>query len=452
MAKSNSTIDIHNSHIGPTPKRILQNKTTFNYNPIHNSMQRSPTQFWDRTRGPYGVRFEEMDQHKKGEQLQYKDDLNYLVNLKDRRHGDMTQKEWEAYNRKLHYMNDRFAYGELDRINFLRGMMKGYENEFNLRRENMKKMKELEDEEDRKRLIDVNALGKDEKEKELERKRKLYNDQMHDLDNFNRRKLLNDLREREEDEKIIKNMPNQIEKLYLPLNRMKDKLRNSNDLMYGHISKYNNIIGEPVDPNTFNAKNDSEYNKMIAEQRAKKRREDKMNPDITNEVLQKKKELEDDTKKKRENDLNRQKLYKEYLDNQNQLDKLNRLKHQNDDMRPQLIMPSYYYPNLPEPIYHKARDSLLASKNQENYFGKSMKKFFGGDASRSTLLDYEETSKYLGDSKLRHNPITCPVNDYYYNKYINKLKKESEVIPFDNNRTQIDPRENLIQRGQYVIK
>ena len=453
MAKSNSTIDIHNSHIGPTPKRILQNKTTFNYNPIHNSMQRSPTQFWDRTRGPYGVRFEEMDQHKKGEQLQYKDDLNYLVNLKDRRHGDMTQKEWEAYNRKLHYMNDRFAYGELDRINFLRGMMKGYENEFNLRRENMKKMKELEDEEDRKRLIDVNALGKDEKEKELERKRKLYNDQMHDLDNFNRRKLLNDLREREEDEKIIKNMPNQIEKLYLPLNRMKDKLRNSNDLMYGHISKYNNIIGEPVDPNTFNAKNDSEYNKMIAEQRAKKRREDKMNPDITNEVLQKKKELEDDTKKKRENDLNRQKLYKEYLDNQNQLDKLNRLKNKGDDMRPQLIMPSYYYPNFPQPIYHKARDSLLASKDPESFFGKDMKKFFRGDASSNTLLDYEGSSRYLGDSKLRHNPITCPVNDYYYNKYVNKLKKESEVVPYGaTNRSQIIPRENLIQRGQYVIQ
>ena len=53
---------------------------------------------------------------------------------------------------------------------------------------------------------------------------------------------------------------------------------------------------------------------------------------------------------------------------------------------------------------------------------------------------------------MRHNPITCPVNDYYYNKYINKLKKESEVIPYENDRAQIDPRENLIQRGQYVIK
>ena len=416
-------------------------------------MQSSPTQIWDRALGPYGVRFEDMEMHKKGEQLQYKNDLNYLMNLKDRRHGDMTQKEWEAFNRKLHYMNDRFAYGELDRINFLRGMMKGYENEFNLRREKMKKMKELENEEDRKRLIDVNDLGKEEKEKEIEKKRKLYNDQMDDLDNFNRKKLMNDLIKREEDEKIIKNIPNQIEQLYLPYNQMRDKLKNSNDLMYGHISNYNNIIGEPVDPNTFNAKNDFEYNKMIAEQRIKKRREDKNNPEIKNEILQKKKELEDDNKKKRENDLNRQKLYKEYLDNQNQIDRLNRLRNKGNDMRPQLIMPAYYYPNLPQPIYHKARDSLLASKDPKSYFGKDMNNFFKGDASSNTLLDYEESSRYLGDSKLRHNPITCPVNDYYYNKYVNKLKKESEVIPPNASaRSQIIAREKLIQRGQYVIQ
>ena len=81
-----------------------------------------------------------------------------------------------------------------------------------------------------------------------------------------------------------------------------------------------------------------------------------------------------------------------------------------------------------------------------------MNNFFKGDVSRNTLLDYEGTSRYLGDSKLRHNPITCPVNDYYYNKYVNKLKKESEIIPGAmNDRQQIMPRENLIQRGQYVI-
>jgi hypothetical protein len=425
---------------------------TYNYNPMNNRMQRSQSQLWDRTRGPYGVRFDEMEKHRRGGQRQYKNDLEYLISLKNEHHGDMTQKEWEEYNRKLHYMNDRYAYGELDRINFLRGMMKGYENESDLKREKMRRMKLKQNEEERKKLVDVDAMTRIEKEKERERKRRLYNDQMDDLDKFNRRKELNYLKQKQEDEKIIKNFKNESDKWDLPYNQMQDKLRNSNNRMFGNISKYNNILGDPIDPKVFGAKNDLEFNKMIADQKELRRRQEKLNPNYYNELMKQKKELEEDMKRKRENDINRQKLYKEYLDNQNQLDKLNKLKNQRDDMRPQLIMPSYYYPNLPEPIYHKARDSLLASKNQENYFGKNMNKFFSGDASCNTLLDYEESSRYLGDSKLRHNPITCPVNDYYYNKYINRLKKESEVIPVDYNRAQNNQRNNLIQRGNYVIK
>ena len=446
---SYSTIDIYNHK--PNPYRQFQTDKA-SQNEIRSGMSRSPTQFWDRTKGPYGVRFEEMELHKRNEQQQYKDDLEYLMSLKNNgRHCDMTQNEWESYNRKLHYMNDRYAYGELDRINFLRGMMKGYEDESNLRKENKRKQKELENEEDRKRLIDVGALEKSEKEKEKEKKRRLYHEQMDDLDNYNRRRAANNLRKMEEDEKIIQNFPNENEKWELPINQMKEKLRNNNNRIYGNISKYNNLLGEPIDPNAFNAKNDLEFNRIVADQRARKRKEDKMNPNSTEEILRQQKEFKDDERRKRENDLNRQKLYKEYLDNQNELDKLNKLKNRGDDMRPQLLMPSYYYPNLPEPIYHKARDSLLASKNQENYFGKDMNKFFRKDASSNTLLDYEGTSRYLGDSKLRHNPITCPVNDYYYNKYVNKLKKDSEIIP-NNTRSQIVPRENLIQRGQYIVK
>ena len=425
---------------------------TYNYNPMNNRMQRSQSQLWDRTRGPYGVRFDEMEKHRRGGQRQYKNDLEYLISLKNEHHGDMTQKEWEEYNRKLHYMNDRYAYGELDRINFLRGMMKGYENESDLKREKMRRMKLKQNEEERKKLVDVDAMTRIEKEKERERKRRLYNDQMDDLDKFNRRKELNYLKQKQEDEKIIKNFKNESDKWDLPYNQMQDKLRNSNNRMFGNISKYNNILGDPIDPKVFGAKNDLEFNKMIADQKELRRRQEKLNPNYYNELMKQKKELEEDMKRKRENDINRQKLYKEYLDNQNQLDKLNKLKNQRDDMRPQLIMPSYYYPNLPEPIYHKARDSLLASKNQENYFGKNMNKFFSGDASSNALLDYEGSSRYLGDSKLRHNPITCPVNDYYYNKYINRLKKESEVIPVDYNRAQNNQRNNLIQRGNYVIK
>ena len=396
-----------------------------------------------------------MDSYRREEQKQYKNDLEYLMSLKKFRHGDMTQNEWEAFNRKLHYMNDRYAYGELDKINFLRGMMKGYENEANLRKENMRKRKELENEQDRKNLLDVSALERMEKEKEREKKQKLLNSQIDDLNNFNKRKLANDKLKMAEDQKYIQNFNNESDKWETPYNQMQNIIKNRNDKIYGNCSKYNDLIGDPYDPNAFNAKNDLEFNKIIAEQRLRQRRQNRSNPNLTNEILKANLEIENENKKQRENKINREKLYKEYLDNQNQMDKLNKLKNKNDDYRPQLLMPSYYYPNLPEPIYHKARDSLLASKNQENYFGKNMNKFFTGDVERNTLLDYEENRGYLGDSRLRHNPITCPVNDYYYNKYVNLIKKNSEYIPPSNNgnsnRAQTDPRMNLIQSGKYIM-
>ena len=48
--------------------------------------------------------------------------------------------------------------------------MKGYEDEFNLKKKNLRKQKELEDAEDRKRLLDVGALERAERAKEQEKK------------------------------------------------------------------------------------------------------------------------------------------------------------------------------------------------------------------------------------------------------------------------------------------
>ena len=100
------------------PLSINTNNINNNYNNNLNNnnysntlrQQRYETEAWDKTKGPYGVRFDEMEAHAKLGQKQYKDDLIYLMNLKNGRHGDMTQKEWEEYNRKLHYMNDVCKY------------------------------------------------------------------------------------------------------------------------------------------------------------------------------------------------------------------------------------------------------------------------------------------------------------------------------------------------------
>lgn len=54
---------------------------------------------------PYGIQFGEENQVREKERKQYKQDLDYLVGLR-KPYGDMTQKEWEEYQRKINYMND----------------------------------------------------------------------------------------------------------------------------------------------------------------------------------------------------------------------------------------------------------------------------------------------------------------------------------------------------------
>ena len=54
---------------------------------------------------PYGMRFGEEGQVRQKEQAQYKLDLDYLCSLR-RPYGEMSQQEWEEYNRKINYMND----------------------------------------------------------------------------------------------------------------------------------------------------------------------------------------------------------------------------------------------------------------------------------------------------------------------------------------------------------
>ena len=328
--------------------------------------------------------------------------------------------------------------------------MRGYEDEYNARKQQLKKQKELEDAEYRKQLVDVGALEKAEKEKEQLKKKNLLREQLNDLDLLNKKKDYENQRKKDDEANMLKNQKDPWGKQY---NAFRDNLAKKNNRIFGNASKYNNVLGTPLDPNIFNAKNDDEFNKLLAEAKAKEK--NKIDPTELEQALKNLDDWNKGLKKQKEDNKNRQKLYKEYLDNQTELDKLNKIKNNGDDMRPQLLMPAYYYPNLPEPVYHKARDSLLASKNQEEYFGKDMNNFFRGDASSNTLINYEGNNRYLGDSKLRHNPITCPVNDYYYNKYVNKLKKESEYIPHGNNggnmyhnRSMNNLRDNLVINGQ----
>ena len=265
------------------------------------------------------------------------------------------------------------------------------------------------------------------------RKQKELQNQKDNLDLINQRRMI--LKE-PDDEKNYIDFDND--------NGYKDHIKGLNDKIYDNLSNLNGLYGDAINPDAFKAKNDYEFNKIMADEKKKLKNQKE---DDTFVPIDDQKELD---RLKLEEKLRNQRLYKEYLDNQNEIDHLNKLNQSNEDMRPQLIMPAYFYPNRPVPLYNKARDSLLFAKNQQDYFDKDMNRFFRWDSQHKTLIDYESSGGYLGDSKLRHNPITCPVDDYYYNKYINQMKKATEVIPNQNYGTNENYKGNsYVNNGRY---
>jgi hypothetical protein len=263
------------------------------------------------------------------------------------------------------------------------------------------------------------------------RKQKEIQNQADNLDLINQRRNLLNMQKPDEEKNYIN---------FNDDNGYKDHIKGLNDKIYNNLS---NLYGDSINPNALKGKNDYEFNKIMAEEKQKLK-----NKKDTNEFIPLEDEKELDRLKLEEKHRN-QRLYKEYLDNQNEIDHLNKLNQSNEDMRPQLIMPAYFYPNRPVPLHKKARDSLLFAKNQKDYFDHDMNKFFRYDSQHSTLIDYERSGGYLGDSKLRHNPITCPVNDYYYNKYVNNMKKATEIPPGNDVFNHENSKGNNFNVGRY---
>ena len=68
----------------------------------HNHLSVSPPY---KCKGPFNMDFGDEKIYRERLYKKNKQDLEYLMNLR-RPYGDMTQKEWEAHNRKINYMND----------------------------------------------------------------------------------------------------------------------------------------------------------------------------------------------------------------------------------------------------------------------------------------------------------------------------------------------------------
>ena len=172
-----------------------------------------------------------------------------------------------------------------------------------------------------------------------------------------------------------------------------------NNNIYKNALRYNDYLNEGKNNEIFKVKNDLIFNQKLAEMKEKEKQE---------QILQKIKNIKVQKEKNNiqnmlEQELKEQKIlnqhnYKDFLDKQ-------KVEQKNNNnilisSGEQLLMPSYRYSNVPKSLINYT----LSSSN----------------SSITNNLNNEESPKkfYLGDSILKHNPITFPVEDITTKKYL----------------------------------
>lgn len=237
-------------------------------------------------------------------------------------------------------------------------------------------------------------------ERELvrQRKAKLMRDLENDLQYYHNKKNEEAQAKKDEIRDNESLLNEETFRFHSPYMQYRNKINEMNKRIYDRSKMYNGYLNSPLNNEFFNAKDDFEFNKKVAEQ--KEREKYLMRTDQTKINLRQEeaKRLKEEDQRLKSEKIKSQNNYKEYLDIQN-IERNNKaLEKRNQSQGEQLIMPSYNYPNYPLPVTKKAFDPLHLNNT-------------------SPALNSNK-NKYLGESQLRHNPITCPIDDVEYNKYV----------------------------------
>lgn len=371
---------------------------------------------------PYGISFEDEQSYKRAMMQRYKEDLDYLCSLKRR---FTTENDATSDQLRIQRMNDKYYYDRLSH----QTLMKEF-NAFNEKAAQMKKQQQQQNNirKQNEYFADVNQFNNQinfQLSLERDKKEKIKQEKEHDLQNYLIKK---------EHEKQIKMKENEQNKILFKeessrfldneYEQYRNKISKMNNNIYSHAKSYSNYIGNDYKKDLYDSNNDFDYNRKIAEMQAKGKNDHIVNIDKYLAMRQQEKKEKMDYERSLFNKkMNLQKNYRDYLDGQMQqrLNARNSNRNILTESAEQLLMPSYKYPNLPQAVVKKAFDPLVYYSKTP----KSMSPLLVDNNSMSTGIGsssamYKERGNYLGDSRLRHNPITCPVDDVEYNKYVNK--------------------------------
>lgn len=329
----------------------------------------------------------------------YKEDLDNFV-LQKKNSTQNLKKEYDDYFSKIQRMNDKYNLEKISNQMIFKEYNSFNEKEAEKKRQKNRELKESQTQEYLQEINKINFQNELSRKLNQEKKDKLRLQLEQDLMDYRKRKFDEKQKEKKETEEFIINEINN--DIFLKSEkRYRSKISRMNNNIYRNALLYNDYLNEGKYKDLFNSKNDLIFNQKVAEMKQKEKQE-KMLQSMDNIKIQKQKNLLKDIYEQQMKDqkLLDQKNYREFLDKQKFEHKKNKSNNILLSSGEQLLMPGYRYSNVPKPLINYTFGRNLSVVNNFKNEDEINKKF------------------YLGDSTLKHNPITCPVEDLSPRKYI----------------------------------
>ena len=365
----------------------------------------------------YGVKVDDAILFRRLLQNKYREDLDSIISQKKKDSRNIENNDNDLS--RIMKMNDRYKFEKITQQSLLKELNAYNEKEAEEKKQKMKELKESQYKEYLEKLNSINLEKEISNKINQEKKEQLRFQIEKDLIEYRQKKLKEKQKEKKEYEEYIHNKMNS--DIFLDSEKKyRSKISKMNDNIYKNALRYNDYLKENKNNNIYNIKDDLSFNQKITELKEKEEKEKKIQLNNNIKIQKEKNDLQNIY----ELELKKQKLleqqnYREFLDRQKNEHKNN--KNILISSGEQLLMPSYRYSNIPKSLINYTLHSNNSIVNN--------------------TLKNEETPKkfYLGDSSLKHNPITCPIEDSSSRKYIinqlyrqNKINNKKQRKSFDN--------------------
>ena len=367
----------------------------------------------------YAVKVDDAVLFRKMLQNKYREDLEDLIRQKKNESKNImnTQNnEEESSLARVQQMNDQYNLEKMKQQALFREYNIFNEKEAEEKKQKMKEIKENQYKEYLEKLNSINTEKEITKMINQEKKEQLRKQIENDLAEYRKKKFNEKQKEEQEIQNYITDRNNNGDVFYNIEKKYRSKISKMNNNIYKNALIYNDYLNEGKNNDIFKLKDDLLFNQKIAEIKQKEKQE-KIKQDINNIKIQKQRNniqnmLEQEIKEQK---LLEQKNYKNFLDKQ----KIEQKNHNNNILitsGEQLLMPSYRYSNVPKSlINYTLNRSSSVNRNIIN-------------------VDGTKRNFYLGDSELKHNPITCPIEDTSPKKYIlSQIYRQQQL-----NRSKLD--------------